>query len=100
MRCASQVTDVAFPFADDRVPFILVYNLDDGQSALPELDGDHFERGFAHASTGPKKVALLHRARELEGEGVECSVLATWPGAKRTDVFHVDDIEEALAAFG
>jgi hypothetical protein len=90
MRKTSDVNDVDFPFADDRVPFILVLD-----GAGPE------HRGFEHASTKDKKVKLLEAASIRNREaGHEDYVLACWPGAKRTDVFHVDDLDEALAAFG
>jgi hypothetical protein len=96
MRKTSDVTDVGFPFTDDRVPFILIVtgdNLVDGHTK----DG----RGFEHASTFDKKRALIEQAIQLSGvEGGDCSLLAAWPGAKRTDVFLVDNYDEALAAFG
>jgi hypothetical protein len=88
MRKTSDVNDTAFPFADDKVPFVLV------------LDGhapDH--RGFEHASHRDKKRELLEEAIERRDQGHEDHLLAAWPGGTRTDVFHVDDLDEALAAF-
>jgi hypothetical protein len=96
MRCTSEVGDTTFPFADDRTAFILVYAGDDLRSETK--DG----RGFEHASTESKKRELLGEAITLRDEGGhdgEVSLLAVWPGAKRSDVFLVDDLDEALAAF-
>ena len=91
MRCTSEVNDVSFPYADDRVPFILV--------ATGITDETKDGRGFEHASTAKKKIELLEEAKGFEDRGYPVVVLASWPGAKRTDVFHVDDLDEALAAF-
>lgn len=91
MRTTSQVNDVAFPFADDRVPFILVV----ADNAAETKDG----RGFEHASTATKKVELLHLAQDFESRGYSPTVLAAWPGGTRTDVFLIDNLDEALAAF-
>lgn len=96
MRKTSDVTDVSFPFADDRVPFVLVHNAAPAEAE----DFDLPERGFGHASTAKKKIGLLEEAKRLQGEGLQCSLLAAWPGKTRTDFFHVDDLDEALAAFG
>lgn len=98
MRQTSEVTDTTFPFADDNVAFILVHN----QAEI----ADDTERGFSHASTQEKKYALLNLARECDSEGEygqdigSCSLLAVWPGATRSDVFFVDDLEQAAQAFG
>lgn len=92
MRTTSSVTDTEFPFADDRVPFILV---------LPNAGPEH--RGFEHASHHDKKKALVEQAMQGEAQGgaeVYPSLLAIWPGGTRSDVFHVDNLSEALAAFG
>lgn len=90
MRQTSDVTDTEFPFADDTVPFILVF-----------ADGDQGKdgRGFEHASTVDKKRDLLVDAIEYGKQALEVHVLAAWPGATRTDVFEIDDLDEALAAF-
>ena len=101
MRCTSDVTDTAFPFAEDTTAFIFVYN---GYyaTALSESDG---ERGFSHASTFDKKAKLLESAKECEEMGMydsgpgTCSLLAVWQGAARSDVFLIDDLDEAMAAF-
>lgn len=93
MRTTSSVINTEFPFADDQVPFILVIG-SDGHSHRTK---DH--RGFEHASTRDKKVQLLEFAKGLDAEGVPFHLLAAWPGATRTDVFDVDDLDEALAAF-
>lgn len=103
MRKTSEVTDVNFPFADDRLPFILVLNVAENQSTNPALGAvpeSDVLRGFSHARTGPKKAALLRSAMELSDAEIDCSVLAPWPGSKHTDVFLVDNLDEALAALG
>lgn len=98
MRTTSQVKDTNFPFADDRVPFVLVHN----GVEFP----DDAARGFGHASTWEKKLGLLEVAKEAARDGEYgaqeggCSLLAMWPGATRTDVFLIDDLDEASAAFG
>jgi hypothetical protein len=90
MRQTSDVRDTDFPFADDTVPFILSYvGIGYGK------DG----RGFDHASTFDKKRALVEEAIRLRDEGTEAHLLAVWPGGTRSDVFLVDDLDEALAAF-
>lgn len=91
MRKTSGVTDVQFPFTDDRVPFVLVF-----EEASTAKEG----RGFEHASTAEKKRDLVVETIRYQEEGGGCHLLAAWPGAKRTDVFEVDDLDEALAAFG
>jgi hypothetical protein len=101
MRTTSKVTNTEFPFADDRVAFVFVYN---GYFATAPSENDS-ARGFSHASTRDKKLGLLQNAKECEqfgmyGEGSgKCSLLAVWPGGTRSDVFLVDDLDEALAAF-
>lgn len=85
MRQTSDVTDTDFPFAEDTVPFILVIR-----------EGDEDYRGFEHASTFDKKAQLVASAIDF---GDKATLLAAWPGATRTDVFLVDDLEEALGAF-
>lgn len=102
MRQTSEVNDTDFPFADDAVAFIFVYN---GYYATAPSEADG-ERGFSHASTRDKKLKLLENAKECQeqhglygqAEGC-CSLLAVWPGGTRSDVFLVDDLDEALAAF-
>ena len=95
MRTTSSVTNTEFPFAEDKVPFILVVT---GDNIVGSFTKD--ARGFEHASTHDKKQALVERAIELsQYEGGGCTLLAAWPGAHRTDVFEVDDLNEALAAF-
>ena len=90
MRATSEVNDVNFPFADDRVPFVLIF---------PEGGGKE-GRGFEHASHYDKKRELVAQAKGYQEGGQEVQLLAIWPGAKRSDVFLVDDLDEALAAFG
>jgi len=102
MRTTSSVGDTDFPFTDDAVAFVFVYN---GFSATALTESDS-ERGFSHASTRDKKLKLLENAKECEeqhglygqAEGC-CSLLAVWPGATRSDVFLVDDLDAALEAF-
>ena len=91
MRATSEVTDTAFPFAEDTVPFILVF-----EEATTGKNG----RGFEHASTAEKKRDLIEEATRYGEEGGACHLLAAWPGTNRTDVFLIDDLDEALAAFG
>lgn len=90
MRTTSSVKDTDFPFADDLVPFIAVIR-DDAE----EVEGKE-GRGFEHASTHTKKRELVEFARQHEGE---VTLLAIWPGATRSDVFEVDDLDAALEAF-
>lgn len=98
MRTTSSTKDVQFPFADDRVAFILVHN----GVEFP----DDAARGFGHASTWEKKLGLLEVASEAARDGEYgaqdggCSLLAVWPGSTRSDVFLVDDLDQARAAFG
>jgi hypothetical protein len=93
MRKTSDVTDTPFPFGSQAVPFILV------------VTGDHYvdghtkdARGFEHASTHDKKLALVCKAQDLQETGAVCSLLAVWPGRNRSDVFLVDDLDLAIAA--
>jgi hypothetical protein len=91
MRSTSEVNDTAFPFAEDTTAFILVY------------EGLGFGKGgrsFDPASTFDKKRELVERAMTCDKEGDEVHLLAVWPGQKRSDVFLIDDLDEALAAFG
>lgn len=92
MRRTSEVTDTTFPFAEDTTAFILI------------VTGDHFvdghtqnSRGFEHASTFDKKLTLVEQAINLAEQNARVSLLAVWPGAKRSDVFLVDDLDQALA---
>ena len=99
-RKTSDVTDTEFPFAEDTVPFILVVN-DGGRIEEANAEGlsdkDH-ERGYAAAWTADKKYDLVLLAQDLQDGGVPCTLLATWPGAKATHVFEVDDLAEARDA--
>jgi hypothetical protein len=88
MRKTSDVRDTTFPFTADTTAFILV---------VTEHEGDH--RGFEHASTFEKKRALVEHAIRREEDGYGSTLLAVWPGKTRSDVFHVDNLEEALHAF-
>jgi hypothetical protein len=101
VRQTSEVTDTRFPFAEDSTPFILVLNIDDEKEstapAVQPIDEKTYARGFSHAWTVEKKVELVELAKALSGEGIECSLLACWPGG-HTDTFLVDDLDEALAA--
>jgi hypothetical protein len=90
MRCTSEVTDAEFPFAEDTTAFILVFPWDAGAEETKDC------RGFEHASTATKKLELVERAINYPGN---CSLLAVWPGATRSDVFLVDDLEVAARAF-
>lgn len=96
MRTTSSVTNTAFPFTDDRVPFILVV----GANASAPFERTKDGRGFEHASHREKKHQLLEFAQQLNDEGVPVTVLAAWPGKDRTDMFEIDDLHEALGAFG
>lgn len=93
MRQTSEVNDTDFPFAEDSTAFILVVP-GDGQS---EETKD--ARGFEHASTYDKKRELVDFAMRLRDRSAPFALLAVWPGANRSDVFLVDDLGEALAAF-
>lgn len=89
----TSTTDIPFPFTEDTTAFILVYT--------PEtIDDTKDRRGFAHASTFDKKATLALEAQTMREEGHAVSLLAVWPGATRSDVFLVDDLDEAVAAFG
>lgn len=90
MRCTSEVTDTEFPFAEDTTALILVYT---------EGGGGKEGRGFDHASTFDKKGELVVEAIKLARVATEAHLLAVWPGATRSDVFLIDDLDEALAAF-
>lgn len=100
MRKTSDVTDTEFPFAEDSTPFILLYN------GAPALRDEDQGRGFSHASTYDKKYALLEQAIILESEGSygqevgKASLLAVWPGARRSDVFFIDDLAAAKEGLG
>lgn len=98
MRTTSQVNDRSFPFARRDVPFVLVV----GERARTAPDNPLTKdgRGFEHASAHDQKYALIRRAQDLQEAGVECSLLAMWPGKTRSDVFLVDDLSMALAAMG
>lgn len=91
MRQTSEVTDTEFPYAEDTTAFILV---------MPEDAEDTKDsRGFDHASTFDKKLGLINRAMDLEEREHYVFLLAVWPGSTRSDVFLVDDLDAALAAF-
>lgn len=94
MRKTSDVTDTEFPFDDDRVPFILVVS----EPGLISTTKDG--RGFEHASHPDKKRELLQVAQTMEADGAASCLLAVWPGASRSDVFHVDDLDQAMEALG
>lgn len=100
-RKTSDVTDTEFPFAEDTTPFILVFNCtewtEDLEAGIAEKDVD---RGYASAWTASKKYDLVLLASDLRDAGVPCTLLATWPGAKATHVFDVDDLDEARDALG
>jgi hypothetical protein len=91
MRTTSSVKDADFPYAEDSTAFVLVIS----EPAL--IGGTKDGRGFEHASTFDKKRALVEQAQTIGETG--CSLLAVWPGATRSDVFHVDDLDAALEAF-
>lgn len=92
MRKTSDVRDTTFPFTDDRVAFIAV--LDPSPTyAYGTKDG----RGFEPASTYSKKEELLEQVASAEPGSWH--LLAVWPGKARSDVFLVDDLEEAKTAF-
>lgn len=93
MRQTSEVNDTDFPFAEDTTAFILVVPGGDGENYTKDA------RGFEHASTFDKKRALVEQALAINADGAPCSLLAVWPGGNRSDVFLVDDLNEALAAF-
>jgi hypothetical protein len=102
-RKTSDVTDTEFPFVEDTVPFILVFNLETSQAASPAvaaLGDKELNRGYAAAWTGEKKYDLVLLATDLQEAGITCTLLATWPGATATHVFEVDDLNEARDALG
>jgi hypothetical protein len=94
-RKTSEVTDTRFPFASNTTAFILVVSEPDADRELT-VEG----RGYSHASTHDKKYELIRRAQDLQGRGFACTLLAVWPGKKRSDVFEVDDLSNALAMMG
>lgn len=93
MRKTSDVRDAAFPFTDDRVAFIAVL-MSTPAYAYGTKDG----RGFEHASSEAKKREVLELV--CDSEPGSWTLLAVWPGKTRSDVFEVDDLEEARRAFG
>lgn len=102
-RKTSDVTDTQFPFDEDTVPFILVFNSTDEQRDELDVQGveaKDAERGYATAWTALSKHNLVNLATELNEAGVGCSLLAVWPGAKQSHVFLVDDLDEARVALG
>lgn len=102
-RKTSDVTDTQFPFDEDTVPFILVFNFAENQHD-PERTGlvseKDYLRGYAAAWTFDKKGELVKVASELKDHGLDCTLLAAWPGAQATHVFEVDDLGEATDALG
>ena len=99
-RKTSDVTDTQFPFDEDTTPFILVFNIDNSASGdvIARIEDKDFHRGYAAAWTLDKKRDLVELAGDLEQIGVNCTLLATWPGAESTHVFEVDDLNEARGA--
>lgn len=74
-----------FPYADARVPFILISGEDGGIDA----DGDGMNWGCSPET----KLGLIEVARSTTGE-----LLTVWPGKGRSDVFIIDDLDGAEAA--
>lgn len=104
-RKTSEVTDTAFPFAEDTTPFILVLNATDAQTSLGLVEGvadKDWERGYATAWSYNKKLEMVEAAIRLRGaeDPVECWLLAVWPGERASHVFLVDDLGEARDALG
>lgn len=102
-RKTSDVTDTDFPFLEDTVPFILVFNsggMDAEDPILAGIEDKDYERGYAAAWTASKKYDLVMLATDLKDADVPCTLLATWPGAAATHVFEVDDLNEARDELG
>jgi len=99
-RKTSEVNDCQFPFAEDTTPFILVFNAPPETPALIAAEDKDLLRGYAAAWTAEKKYDLVLLATDLQEAGVDCSLLATWPGASATHVFEIDDLNEARDALG
>lgn len=72
-----------FPYADERVPFILIVGAVD-------LQGD----GMNWSNQIDEKLSLVRHAQRDE----DVSILTVWPGKGRTDVFVIDDLSEAETA--
>lgn len=71
-----------FPFADPRVPIILI--------AGTEIDAEG--DGMAYAQTVEDKLQLVEMARKTTAE-----LISVWPGRTRSDVFFIDDLDAAEA---
>jgi len=92
-RKTSRIIGTTFPFDEDTAPFILVVTGDN------VVDRHTDSRGFKHANTIDQKRELIGEAQALAGvDGGDCTLLAVWPGRTRSDVFEVDDLDQALDA--
>ncbi len=69
-----------FPFADPRVPLILI--------AGTEIDAEG--DGMTWAQTVEDKLQLVEMAKKTTAE-----LISVWPGKTRSDVFFIDDLDEA-----
>jgi hypothetical protein len=69
-----------FPYADPRAPFILI--------AGTEIDAEGDGMNWAYEPE--EKLALVEAAR-----GTTAELLTVWPGKTRSDVFFMDDLDEA-----
>jgi len=69
-----------FPFADPRVPLILIAGTEIG------AEGD----GMNWAYEIGEKLMLVEAAKSTTAE-----LISVWPGKTRSDVFFIDDLDEA-----
>ena len=83
-RKPRKVTDSRgeFPYADPRVPLILI--------AGTEIDAEG--DGMNWAFEIGEKLALVEAAKSTTAE-----LISVWPGKTRSDVFFIDDLDEAEA---
>lgn len=73
-----------FPYADPRVPFILI-------AGGEEIDADG--SGMNWGCSPESKLGLVEAAKNTTAE-----LLTVWPGKSRSDVFIINDLDEAEAA--
>lgn len=74
----------SFPYADPRVPFILI-------AGGEEIDVEG--TGMNWGCSLETKLGLVEAAKNTTAE-----LLTVWPGKSRSDVFIINDLDEAEAA--
>lgn len=74
----------SYPYADARVPFIAII----GEPI--DIEGN----GMNWSNRVEDKLSLVRMAETNE----DVTILSVWPGKGRTDVFVVDDLDEAARA--